>query len=305
MILVKGEDALDLSDFRIVFKTGQADTQSPNNCRIRVFNLKAETVAQVKGEYSEVVLQAGYQNGNFGVIFRGTIRQFVTGKDENGTDTYLDLLAADGDTLYNWGFINRSFPAGSTPKDRAQTMADKAVDSTGQLLAAMGHNGIAGVLPAPRGKVVFGLMRVALTAEAGAQGCTWSIQNGKINILPIDGYLPNEAVVLSSTTGLVGRAEQTNEGVHARSLLNPLLQPGGLIKIDNASVNQTSNADAKSTVMVPYNQWTGAQFLADVTADGLYRVFVVEHEGDSRGGNWYSNIVALAVNPSTGKVSAQ
>lgn len=294
--------ALDLSDFRFTFNTSQADYQSPNNCRIRVYNLTPSTVAMMRGEFSKVILQAGY-DGQFGVLFTGTIKQFRIGKEGN-TNTYLDILAADGDTLYNWGYASLSFEAGSTPKLRADAIVQAAGKSVGSLLNSMGHNGISGVIPAARGKSVFGLTRIALTAETGAQGCTWSIQNGKVNILPLKGYLPGEAVVLNAKTGLIGRAEQTNEGVRLKSLINPLLQPGGLIRVDNKSINVTVSADPGAPAMIPYNQWTGVQFLADVTADGLYRLLTVEHEGDTRGPNWYSNLLALAVNPTTGNVVA-
>jgi len=304
LTLLSEQEALDLSAFRFTFNASQADYQSPNNCRIRVFNLSQETVKKVRGEFSEVILEAGYE-GNFGIIFRGTIKQFRIGK-ENALDSYLDVLAADGDTLYNFGFVSQSFPAGSTPQQRVSEIVSLGgtSDPGGKLLGSLNHNGLAGTMPAPRGKVVFALMRAALTAETGANGATWSITDGKVNIIPLDGYLPSEAVVLSARTGLIGLPEQTNEGVRAKCLLNPLLQPGALVRIDNASINQTVNADQAVDVKIPYNQWTGAQFLADTTADGLYRVLIAEHEGDSRGQPWYTNLTALAINSATQKVVA-
>ena len=39
-----------------------------------------------------------------------------------------------------------------------------------------------------------------------------------------------------------------------------------------------------------------------MSADGFYRVFVAEHEGDTRGQAWYTNLILLAVNPTTRKV---
>lgn len=35
-----------------------------------------------------------------------------------------------------------------------------------------------------------------------------------------------------------------------------------------------------------------------VTDDGYYKIIVLEHEGDTRGNPWYSNIVCLAVDMS-------
>ena len=69
------EDIIDLSELHFRFETSQADSESPNNCTIRIFNLsngeRQSTVQSIiKGEYSRVVLQAGYEN-SFGVIFIG------------------------------------------------------------------------------------------------------------------------------------------------------------------------------------------------------------------------------------------
>jgi hypothetical protein len=304
LTLLNGQEALDLSEFRFTFSTVQADYQSPNNCQIRVFNLKTETSKKIRGEFSDVILEAGYE-GNFGIIFRGTVKQFRIGK-ENSTDSYLDILSADGDTLYNFGFVSRSFPAGSTAQQRAAEIVSLGgtSDPGGKLLGSLNHNGLAGTMPAARGKVVFALMRAALTAETGANGATWNINDGKVNIIPLDGYLPSEAVVLTARTGLLGIPEQTNEGIRARCLLNPLLQAGALVQIDNASINQTVNADQAVDVKIPYNQWTGIQFLADTSSDGIYRILIAEHEGDSRGQPWYTNLTALAINPATKKVVA-
>ena len=84
-------------------------------------------------------------------------------------------------------------------------------------------------------------------------------------------------------------------------MLNPKIQVGGLVKIDNSSINQTSfvNNGFESSQGIPYNTWAGFQMLADISSDGLYRVFVAEHEGDTRGTPFYTNLTLLSVDPVT------
>lgn len=297
LMLVNGAAALDLSDLRFTFKSSAADTESPNSVSIRVYNLSEATVRTIRGEFSRIVLQAGYA-GNFGVIFDGTIKQYRVGK-ETATTSYLDILAADGDIGYNFGVVNRTLAAGSSPAER-----------TAVTIAAMGPQTIsAGYIPnspggiLPRGKVLFGMARDYLHSQASSTGSTWSIQNGKINVVPLDSYLPGEAVVLTAATGLIGIPEQTAEGVKVRCLMNPRIIPGCLVQIDNKSVNQTFQANPKGAP-VPYDKWAGIQLLASITSDGFYRVYVAEHDGDTRGTAWYSDLVCLSVNPSTQKVRA-
>lgn len=287
--------AIDLSQFHFRFKTAQADVESPNNCEIRVYNLTQTTVDELlKGEFSRVVVQAGYEDA-FGVIFDGTLKQFRVGR-ENPTTRYLDLLAADGDNAYNNATISTSLAAGSTPQQRVATAIDAMKGygvTTGNL---MGFSG--GVLP--RGKVLFGMARSFLRGEVRNQGATWQIANGQVNIVPLDGYLPGEAVVLNATTGLIGLPEQTNEGILLKSLLNPRIVIGGLIQLDNTSINKIIQAGGQP---LAFNRYS-VQRNAIVTTDGIYRVFVAEHEGDTRGREWYTNMVCLAVDTSTSKVVA-
>jgi hypothetical protein len=291
---------IDLSGFHFKFHTSQDDEQSPNNCSIRVYNLSAETMRTVREEYSRVVLQAGYQNGPFGVIFDGTVKQLRLGR-ENNTTTYLDILAADGDVGYNWAVLKTTLAASSTVAQRVEKIVD-AMKPYGITPGDIAFPDTGGVLP--RGKVLFGYAKGALAQVVQTKLSTWSIQNGKIQIIPLDGFLQGDPVILTSRTGLIGRPEQTQEGVKAKCLLNPAIVVGGTVKIDNASINQTQSASGSQTpgAQQAYNSYTAFQRFATVTADGLYRVYVAEHEGDTRGTPWYTNIICLTVNPVTGKV---
>lgn len=300
LTLVQGEQALDLSQFRFTFRTAQADIASPNNCQIRVFNLTEDTMRRVQSEYSRVIVQAGYDQGAFGVIFDGEIRQWRIGR-ASGTENYLDILAADGDKAFINAVVNTTLEATANTQANRVKAINEAFAKYGVRAGYQPSELVGGTIPSPRGKVMFGLARVMMNAEMQTAGATWSIQNGKLNTLALDGYLPGEAVVLTARTGLIGRPEQTAEGVKVKCLLNPKLTPGGLVKIDNASINRTS-ASASNPVNTPFNQRTGFQFLATVAADGVYRLFVCEHVGDTRGQDWYSELVCLSVGRDTGKV---
>ena len=289
-------DALDLSEFHFTFSTKQQDVESPNNCSIRVYNLSRDTVETIlKREYAKVTVQAGYQSA-FGVIFTGNIKQYRIGR-ENATTTYLDILAADGDEAYNYAVVKQTLAAASTPADRLNAA-----------IAAMNPNGVTAgtIAPAtggvlPRGKVLFGMARAIMRQETQNMGMTWNINNGKVNVVPLTGYRPGEAVRLSSLTGLIGIPEQSENGLQVRCLLNPRIAVGGLVQIDNKSVNQTVQ-QSPSAAPIAYNSYVGIQLLARVTNDGLYRVYVAEHQGDTRGQLWYTDLVCLALDPSTNTV---
>jgi len=299
------QNGLDLSEMHFKFHITQSNEESPNTAVIRVYNLSAKTVKEITSkndgvEYTRVVLQAGYQNSSFGVIFDGTIKQFRKGR-ENALDTYLDILAAAGDPEYNFGAVKATLGAGATPQAVIKAAAAQMGLPVGYLPPVFG-----GTLP--RGKVLWGMARNHLRNAANSQGWSWSIQDGKVQMIPLDSYLPGEAVVLTSGTGMIGLPEQTDDGIKVRSLLNPKLSIGALIKIDNASINQTlaqpSNAIPDGVGQLPYNQWAGLQMLADVSSDGFYFLYVVEHVGDSRGNDWYSDMIGLVLDKSSNTIAA-
>lgn len=278
-------DTADLSDLHFKFRVARGDIQSPNTADIRVYNVSDETLNALQKEFSAVTLQAGYE-GSFGVIFNGTVMQIRRGR-ENPTDTYLDITAADGDAAYNFGIVNVSLAAGSTPKQQVDAIT-KALKSYG-----IAPGGIEG-LPEkklPRGKVMFGLARDSMRTIAEDAQVSWSFQNGKIQTVPLNGYMQGSVVEINSTTGMIGLPEQTLDGIKVRTLLNPNIKIGSAIRINNASILQfrygtdinsfTSNALAAQSI--------------HTNADGLYKVLYVNYDGDTRGQSFYSDITCVSI----------
>jgi len=314
LYLKSGEKVLDLSPFRFTFQTFQVDEETPNNCQIRVYNVSRVEIESLTREYTEVILQAGYEDSH-GVIFSGNIRQFKFGK-EGPTDTFLDILAADSDFLFKYGKASTTIPAG-TPKSEALSIAiqeaNKSVKdeagkvgkpasnvSTGQL-GQYPKTGFGGIYP--RGKVMMGSMADIFRNYAEASACTWGISNGVVNIVPYASYLDGAPVDINAATGLIGFPETTEDGIKLKSLLNHKIFPGMRIRLNNKEINQTVLAN--NALPVAYNSYTKTQLMASIAHDGLYRVYVAEHEGDTRGANWYTNIVALAIDESSGEVKAK
>lgn len=299
LILFKGEKGLDLSEFRIRFEVTAADVETPNNAAIRVYNLSQETVQKIQGEFSEVVLNAGYQNGNYGVIFKGTIKQFKIGR-ENAIDSYLDILAADGDIEYNQAFIELSLKSNTTPAQQIEAIGKSTGTSvdTQSLIIDKQH------VPSIRGSVLFGLARSSLRNIATSLDASWSIQNGTVVLIDNTGYRDGTAVEINVGTGLIGVPEQTGGGIRLKCLINSRIQIGCLVKLNNAEIVQLlqQNPDAAP---IPYNQRTGIQPNAALSQkDSTYRVYAIDHSGDTRGQAWYSNLVCLAVDLSASRINA-
>lgn len=280
--LVVGPDSgegLELSALRITFATKKGDMETPNSAEINVYNLSDDTAAKIRREFTQVSLSAGYE-GNLGAIFRGNIRHVRVWR-ENGVDTVLSILAADGDRAYNFATVNTTLAAGSRPADRVR-VCQGSMQAKG---TGAGYTPDLGGQPLPRGKVMYGMARQYMRDEARDTDTDWSIQDNKVQMVPRKGYLPGEAVVLTHETGLVGSPEQTQDGISVRALLNPRLRVGGRIKLNNASVK---------TMQTPLKLAASRQG-ARLDADGFYRIIKVEFRGDTRGNDWYADMVCIGI----------
>lgn len=290
---------LDLSNLRIKFRTEQADLSQgrPGTAVITVYNLAATTLAKVL-EFSQVTLQAGYQPpGKFGIIFKGTIKQFERGH-ESPTDSYLTLFCSDTDAAW-FAITNKTLAPGYTAQDELNAHVD-AMKPSG---ASLGYNGLAGGtggLPQGlRGKLVLGPATGGLDQLGQTNQFTWVVVNGKVQVIPLTSYLPGAAVVLNSQSGLVGWPVNNLQGVEATCLLNPAIRLQGLVQIAEKDVNQIGPAKGSGIPGFPNAvqgfPGSGSQeFVAMIAADGFYRAMVIEHEGDTRGNSWYTYLTLLA-----------
>lgn len=271
---------LDLSDLHIRFSIWSATTQSPKHTTIRVYNVADSTAKKLQREFQQVFLQAGYGD-NFGLIFGGAIKQIRKGR-ENATDTFVDIIAADGDEAYNWSVVNTTLAAGWSQSDYHTALAKSMVPYG----ISVGYTPQFASTKLPRGKVCYGMTKDYMRQFAGSTGMQWAIIDGQLHMVPIDSYLPNEAVVLTSDTGMVGVPTQTVDGILVKCLLNPSIKPGQRIQINNASIQQAA-------LSVDY---TATNYFPSLDDDGMYKVYAMSQTGDTRGNDFYTDMICAAVN---------
>ncbi|CAN0620524.1 conserved protein of unknown function [Burkholderia multivorans] len=143
----------------------------------------------------------------------------------------------------------------------------------------------------PRGKVMFGMARDYLETVARSTQTLWSIQDGQLQIVPETSYVPGDIPLINAKTGMVGMPEQTQNGIKVRMLLNPSVKIGRLIKLDNASIQRYEFSLSNTDQAANYN--TAQQ--NRINGDGYYYVMSSEIWGDTRGNDWYTEVICLAV----------
>ena len=120
-----------------MFETHRGDTQTPNTCDIKIYNLQQSTANQLApnggvSEFSQLLLKVAYGSDPLMQIFYGSIKQTRRGREDQ-LNSFVALTAADGNGAYNFA------PA-------AFTLASGAVQQTAftSLIQAMAQTSIAG-----------------------------------------------------------------------------------------------------------------------------------------------------------------
>jgi hypothetical protein len=269
-------NGLDLSNLRITFTIKKTDGQTPNTASLRIYGLAEDTENQIVNEFTRVDLQAGYES-NYGIIFSGTSKWIRKGR-ENNVSRYLEIQASDGDRAYNFAVVNSTLSKGATQRDQinqvGRSMQEKGV--------TMGYIAPDDTQALPRGKVLYGSGREYMRQSATTTGASWSIQDGKMQVVPLSSVLPNSAVVLNAGSGLIGTPEQSNEGISFTCLLNPTLQIAGQVQIDKESISAAGQGSEEEAV-------------PEISTTGFYRIISLELIGDTRGQDWYCKGVGLSI----------
>jgi hypothetical protein len=299
--------SLVLTDLKMVFKITQSDTMTPTMCNIRIFNLSKDTVNTIISNGTILTLTAGYAPANEpvdeGVIFSGFIRYYKYGALD-AINSYVDIYAATSDATFNYQAVSLNIPAGTTGR-KVLDMVNASAKATGASIrdytaSAPPNPVLTGVLP--RGKVFYGTYGRVYRDLVNDYGISVSSSlNGTIDIVYKNGYSVDSGVALTPATGLIGVPEQTADGIKATCLLNHRLVPTCLVKIDQSLIAQYASGAATNDVS-KYNQGiiaglapSQSQQLAVVNKQGNYRAYVVEHRGDTRGEEWYTDIICLSM----------
>lgn len=263
---------LEYTGLRTTFKVTRSRQKQPNTATITLTNLAPSSRALISKPNNRLTLAVGY-SGSRRILFKGDLAR-VTPK-KSGANYDLEIECADGLKAFTTARLDTSFKPGVD----FGTVIDQVVTSLGvgkgQILGINRSDVLKG------GISLSGLVRNSLDKLTARQNLEWSIQDNNLQIIPRGGAKSGPAILLNSSTGLIGNATKTmilradvlkpkdgiqqQSGINVQCLLNPLIVPGCFVKVESREVN------------------------------GLHRVEKVEHHGDTRGGDWFSDVEAQAI----------
>ena len=248
---------------------------------IVIYNFDPQTSKIILQEGMYVTVSAGYENGGqYGLIFAGNIFQSFVVR-ENVTDFKTVLHCIQGCPQLIKNLINFGMDGPVSTTDFANNAIAASSQQAGKLSLHYLENSLTTKM-LPRGKVEFTDPWPFLDQLADDQKKVWWYDfDGKANVGDFNTPEPN-AIVYTPQTGLIGTPEQTEQGVAMRFLLDSRLK----VKLNPVTVqlDMTSILALKLQIM---------QLPTILDQNGIYVVVAVRHFGDTRGNDWYTDIIGL------------
>jgi hypothetical protein len=256
------------SPLKITFSIEKNFIGTPNTTKFEIYNLSLETRSQIKaGDVLE--LKAGY-NGLMDRIFFGQIGMASAKSVRNGSNIVTSFECLDGGGAIIMSRINKSYPPGTKLYQIVEDILKEMSLETDYNPVPI-DSGLIMNLPDisyPRGITINSSCKDALNNLLKGQGLDWSVQNNSLVILPVGKSTNQTAIEIGPNSGLIGIPTRNGIYFEFKSLLNPQIKPGVVIKL--VTDESTFNFNTQKN-----------EALA-----GYYIVNVAKYKGDTYGADW-------------------
>lgn len=243
--------------FRIAFEIAKTIGQEANTLKVSIYNLSRSNRAELVKSGQNIEVEAGY-SGNFEVVGIANVNRVLI--EHNPPNIITTLEAADGVRTLRDVTLSLSFK-GPVTVDRildevAEKMGigrvDTGADVKGQYIHGFSFSGKA---------------KEALNKLTAKANVIWSIQNNDLVIFDRFNSNLERVVLLTPQTGLIDSpqaledddASETrakNRGYKVRSLLNPKIEVGNLLKLESQDVTGQFRIDSVvHTCDTRANEW--------------------------------------------------
>ena len=282
---------------RLTFDIAKTAAEEPNDAKITLYNLAAQTRRTLEEPGLRCVLYAGYaEEGGPLLMASGSIVYAYT--RYNQPDVVTELTVKDGyievrDTAVSIG-LGPGARASDIIRDIARQMglpllmADDAPDRRWE-----------------QGFSFYGAARTALHKVTQGTGLEWSIQNQQLQVVQRLGTTRRQAVVLAVDTGLLGQPERTRAAASEKAKAKAPGQAGG------AAAAAAAKAAKPASGQQQRDGWKVKSLLLSTISPGdlvklesrsvaaFQRAETVRHTGDSEGGDWQTELTLVDPHPAS------
>lgn len=263
----------------LTFEVQKDLSKETNKVKFTIWNLKDESRQKIEKQDLKVDLYAGYRDNEGAIrIFSGNVNRTIT--TDEGKDVKTVIEAGDGQVAVRDSVFALSYAPGTSGliivKAIAQNMGLPLVLGDGVKFGAY-DNGYSFV----------GKGADALTEVCGGNYCTWSIQNGNLQIILAGGVVANKGLVFNSGSGLIGSPARIVKSDHKPAKETP--------KKKRRRKEKKEKPDKKAgwkieTLLAPTVLPGDAIKVESRVINGWFRVEMIKHTGDSINGEYKSQM---------------
>ncbi len=253
-------DVIEITDLRVAFKVRKSSAKEPNTAEVTVTNLSRATRSALQEKGVKFQLEAGYEGTGIKRVFSGDVRALDHSRD--GASWHTRLKGGDGERAFRHARVSESHAPGAPASDVVRKLADAlglGLGNFDQISTKLASSKF------EQGIVTHGPASSELTKVLAKAGITWSIQDGELQFQRDDLRIGPQIPELAPDSGLIGSPEFGSPVVKGgprlltfKCLLDADLRPGGRVAIKSERHS------------------------------GVVRIWKVEHNGDTAGGDWYT-----------------
>lgn len=247
-----------ITDLRIQFDVERTLKKNPNTCTVKITNLNPDSRKVFSKKPLHVTLEAGY-DGVTRLLYTGDMFYAVTSQKDTDIETMIQC--GDGDRIFASARANKSYGKGTSVKkvlrDLAKSIGQQLpanIEASAELEAQFGA-----------GTVTSGMLKNELTTLLAPYGYSWSLQNGKLQILRDADT--SGTFTLNEANGVIGFPEfgspprnGKSPNLTLRCFLFPELYPGAAVNVDTKFLH------------------------------GTFKIEKVNHKGDTHGDDWSTEV---------------
>lgn len=270
-----GQNGRRFAGLRISFNVKKPNPglkNSANTALVEIYNLSEDSRNQIKEVEHVLVLKAGYTEASGEeVVFIGNITTLSHIKNPPNVITRIEC--GDGNKNLREMVTSLSYKAGT---ELSQVLSDVGIKfnlTKKQIVESLQLKG----KTFTQGFSFTGPVKKLLDKLGDAGNFDWSIQNDVLKFVSKDGADFTRAVKITPKTGMLESPVRVNDilgkmdkkaslkGWQIQSLLQPKLEPGGIIIVESQ----------------------------EIPADSKFKIIDVEHVGDTHDNPWFSNVKAI------------
>jgi len=265
LLIVNGEGVgISIRENRIAFRVFKSDKPDTNSLAVSVYNLAQNSRSLLENTKNRVSLLCSYADEELKEVAVGDIAKGIT--EYLHPNTVTSIEAGDGLVTLRETRVQLSYVSSVGVRQVIQDIAR----SMGVQLRPTNAN-FSGQYR--QGWAFTGNAKDALKQVTDRFGLEWSIQSNELQIVNSKQPATDQVYLISPQTGLLGSPQKRDEvigvqsgnkepaGVDVTLLLNPAIEPASIVAI---SCRDYDN--------IPY------------------LVKTVEHQGDTRGAEWYTKL---------------